>query len=104
VARSGTDYRDLVSVLNPGNLFVVELDDALKRVHGTLWEDTVNHRKYCGEGELDVVGFIEAIKLTGFDSYWGVEILSAEHRELPLEIGLRRAFDSTQEQFRLVCR
>ena len=33
-------------------------------------------RKFCGEGEFDVTGFVEAVKATGYDGPWAVEVFN----------------------------
>jgi sugar phosphate isomerase/epimerase len=60
-----------------------------------LHEDTINHRRFCGEGEFDVKGFVECIRKTGYAGPWGIEVLSEELRRKPLEELTSRAFQST---------
>lgn len=91
VARAGTSPEALRESLTADVVVAVELDDADADVVGTLFEDTRDRRRYCGEGELDVVGFVRVLHEVGFRGPWGVEILSDEHRSLPLAEGLRRA-------------
>ena len=69
----------------------VELDDADEHVVGTLFEDTVHRRRYCGEGSFDLPGMVAALRATGWNGPWGVEILSDEHRALPVRDALDRA-------------
>ncbi len=94
VFRAGTGLEELRDALAPGSVFGVELDDADPEVVGTLFEDTVERRRYPGEGCFDLEGLVRVVAGTGFDGPWGVEILSAGHRALPLEVGLRRAHDA----------
>lgn len=86
--RAGTDYHDIPATLSPESIFVVELDDGAAQVTGSLWDDTVNHRLYPGEGDFDVPAFIRAVRQTGYDGYWGVEIISAQHRARTLRNSL----------------
>jgi sugar phosphate isomerase/epimerase len=95
VHRGGTSYADLERILPVEYLFIVELDDADEQVVGTLWEDTVNGRRLPGEGAFDVPAFIAAIHRVGFRGHWGVEILSEQHRQLPLREALSRARTAT---------
>jgi sugar phosphate isomerase/epimerase len=95
VHRGGTSYAELERILPMEYLFVVELDDADEEVVGTLWEDTANHRRLPGKGVFDVPAFIAAIHRVGYRGPWGVEILSEEHRQLPLREGLTRARTAT---------
>ena len=69
----------------------VELNDADPEVVGTLFEDTVNRRRYCDEGSFDLVGMVAALRDAGWQGPWGVEILSEEHRAMSVEDALTRA-------------
>jgi sugar phosphate isomerase/epimerase len=91
VHRGGTGYAELERVLPAEHVFVVELDDADEQVAGTLWEDTKNCRRLPGDGVFDVPAFVAAVHRAGYRGPWGVEILSAEHRRLPVREGLTRA-------------
>src|SRR3954462_3122805 len=82
----------------------VELNDADRRVVGTLFEDTVHRRRYCGEGSFDLPGMITALRAAGWTGPWGVEILSDEHRSLPVRDALDRAADSARRQLELAHR
>jgi sugar phosphate isomerase/epimerase len=97
-ARGGIDYND-VSKIPVQYIRGVELDDADQQVAGSLWEDTIHHRRLCGEGDLDPPAFIKAVQAAGYRGYYGVEILSEKHRKLPLDEMTRRSFDTTMEQF-----
>jgi sugar phosphate isomerase/epimerase len=77
----------------------VELNDGTFDCPWSLHEDTVNHRRFCGEGEFDVPGFIQAVQDAGYDGPWGVEVLSAELREWPLKRLTTAAFRTTMAQF-----
>ena len=75
----------------------VELNDADEQVVGTLFEDTVHRRRYCGEGSFDLTGMITNLRAAGWNGPWGVEILSEEHRNLPVHEALNRAATSAHE-------
>jgi sugar phosphate isomerase/epimerase len=95
VHRGGTSYAEMERILPAEYLFIVELDDADEQVVGTLWEDTVNARRLPGEGVFDVPAFIAAVHRVGYRGHWGVEIISAAHRQLPVREGLARARAAT---------
>lgn len=100
VARSATPLSEVAAV--PSELIAgVELDDAAAAPAGSLWEDTIDRRRLCGQGDLDVPGFINAIHATGWDGPWGVEILSAEYRRRPIAAALAEAYETTLAQFAL---
>ena len=77
----------------------VELNDGTFECPWSLHEDTVNHRRLCGEGEFDVKGFIAAMQDAGYRGPWGIEVLSEELRKWPLERLTTRAFETTLAQF-----
>ena len=79
-----TPYSDIPAVLTADQIFVVELDDGTAEPVGTLWDDTIDRRLSPGRGAFDVPAFIRAVEATGFDDYWGVEIIGAEHRAKPI--------------------
>lgn len=95
VSRAHTPAADLATV--PLHRIVgVELNDADEDVVGTLFEDTVHRRRYCGEGTFDLTGMITALRDAGWRGPWGVEILSGEHRLAPVGQALARAAESAR--------
>jgi len=97
IERAHTPVGDLASV--PLNRIIgVELNDADPEVVGTLFEDTVHRRRYCGEGSFDLTGIITALRTAGWTGPWGVEILSEEHRSLPVGEALSRAAAGARRQ------
>jgi sugar phosphate isomerase/epimerase len=96
--RCGVSNAEIAHI--PTKLFMAaEINDALATPIGSLLEDSTQHRKLPGEGELDVRGFIAACEAACFDGYYGVEILSKVHRVLPLVEAARRAYDAAIAQF-----
>lgn len=91
VFRAGTTLGELSASLDADQIFGVELNDAAAEVRGSLFEDTRDNRRLCGQGDQDVTGFIRALTSLGFNGPWGVEILSKEHRKLPVKEALRQA-------------
>jgi len=77
----------------------IELDDGTFEAPWSLHEDTINHRRLCGEGEFDVRGFVKTMLNAGYKGPWGIEVLSEELRKRPLEELVTRAFHTTLEQF-----
>ncbi|GAA1805929.1 MULTISPECIES: sugar phosphate isomerase/epimerase family protein [Brevibacterium] len=100
VFRAGTSFAELSESVNADVVFGVELCDADAEVVGTLFEDTRDNRRLIGEGVQDVAGFVETMRAIGFAGPWGVEILSAEHRQRPLREGLELARTTTLSAFR----
>ncbi|MFI5101935.1 MAG: sugar phosphate isomerase/epimerase family protein [Terriglobales bacterium] len=77
----------------------VELNDGTLYAPWSLHEDTINHRRFCGEGEFDVRGFVQGMLQAGYTGPWGIEVLSAELRTRPLDELTERAFRTTMAQF-----
>jgi sugar phosphate isomerase/epimerase len=63
-------------------------------------DEVVNHRALPGEGEFDIPGYVAALQEAGYDQPWGVEVLSADLRSLPIEQEFDRAYETTAAQFR----
>ena len=78
----------------------VELSDGPVEYMPDPIDEVINHRRLPGEGEFDIPGYIEACQAVGYDGPWGVEILSEELRNLPIEEEFKRAYETTAAQFR----
>jgi sugar phosphate isomerase/epimerase len=98
VVKLGIAYED-VARIPPRYLLGVELNDGTLKCPWDLHEDTVNHRRYCGEGEFDVKGFVDCLLKAGYSGPWGIEVLSEEIRDLPLDRLATHAFSTTIAQF-----
>lgn len=94
VFRAGTTLDELSASLDADQIFGVELNDADAEIRGSLFEDTRDNRRLCGQGDQDVTGFIKTLKSIGFKGPWGVEILSKEHRALPVREALEAAHET----------
>ena len=94
IYRAGLPVDSVASI--PAEVIVsVELDDAVEAVVGTMLEDTFNERRFPGEGDIDIPAFVAAIKSTGFDGPWGVEMLSTDFRLLPVQEATRRSYETS---------
>jgi sugar phosphate isomerase/epimerase len=78
----------------------VELSDGQHENMEDRIDETINHRRLPGEGEFDIPGYVAALQEVGYAGPWGVEVLSAELRSLPIEDEFDRAYETTQAQFR----
>lgn len=101
--RGGIKLAEIAALPKP-YLCGVELDDADATPIGSMVDDTIRRRRLCGEGDLDIVGFIKAVQATGYDGPWGVEILSDEHRKRTLHSQTRLAYITTMWQLHLAQR
>ena len=98
--RAGTPPAEL-AVLPLRHIVGVELNDADADQVGTLFEDTVNRRRLCGEGAFDLQGCIRALRAAGWTGPWGVEILSEAFRRLPVREAAAAAFATAAAQLEL---
>jgi sugar phosphate isomerase/epimerase len=98
MARGAIAY-DEIAAIPQRFIGSIELDDADEKVVGSLWEDTIHHRRLPGEGALNPAAFINAVQKAGYRGPWGVEILSATLRGLPLPEMAAKSFAATMRQF-----
>ena len=96
--RGGIDFTK-IKALPASMINSVELDDAAAAMRGSLWEDTLLHRLYPGEGSFDCPAFIESIEQAGFRSFYGVEVINEAYRKLPLREQAERSFKGAMAQF-----
>jgi sugar phosphate isomerase/epimerase len=77
----------------------VELSDGRLGDMDDLVDETVNHRRLPGEGEFDLRAYVEVCQDMGYPGPWGVEVLSEELRNNPIDVIFRRAYETTAAQF-----
>jgi sugar phosphate isomerase/epimerase len=99
IVKLGIPYEEVARV-PPQYLLAVELNDGTFEAPWSLHEDTVNHRRLCGEGEFDVKSFIDCLQKAGYAGPYGIEVLSEELRQKSLEELTTRSFNTTMQQFR----
>jgi sugar phosphate isomerase/epimerase len=80
-------------------LFGAEVEDGTFKKGGGNRREPAVDRKFCGDGEFDIKGFIAAVEKTGYPAPWGVEIFSQELVHLPLEELTTRSYHTTVNQF-----
>jgi sugar phosphate isomerase/epimerase len=107
--RNGGLIIDIVHVMNLGisyeeirriplqYLVNVELNDGA--LPGSPMYDPSRERRFCGEGDFDIRGFIQCIKSTGYTNPWAVEVFSRELTGWSLEALNTQAFQTTLAQF-----
>jgi sugar phosphate isomerase/epimerase len=93
--RSGGTLADLAST--PRELIGdVQIDDAPLQAEPDLWEETTHRRLVPGEGDFDLVGFLDTLTDIGYDGPLGVEVLSDELAQLPADEIVRRCAEGTR--------
>ncbi len=108
-AKNGGLILDIVHVVNLGityeeissipvqYLINLELNDGTPP--GSPRHDPSRARRFCGEGEFDIKGFITCVNKMGYTGPWAVEVFSQELAGLSLEELNTRAFTTTMAQF-----
>jgi sugar phosphate isomerase/epimerase len=108
-AKNGGLILDIVHVVNLGISYEeisripvqyvinVELNDGT--LPGSPRHDPSRARRFCGEGEFDITGFITCVTNMGYSGPWAVEVFSNELVGLSLEELNTRAFTTTMAQF-----
>lgn len=94
IARSGMSLPQ-IAALPPGAIGGAEIDDGLLAGDDYLTE-TMLHRLLPGEGEFDLPAIIAAIRATGYDGPWGVEITSEAQRARSLEDAASSSFTAAR--------
>ena len=96
VAQMGISY-DEISRMPLRFLVNVELNDgALPR---SPMYDPSRARRFCGEGDFDIRGFIQCIYGIGYTGPWAVEVFSEELARCSLAELNTRSFETTIAQF-----
>jgi sugar phosphate isomerase/epimerase len=99
LARGNIDF-EKVSMVPTHLLKSVELNDAPEEIQGDLFNDSTHHRKLCGQGSFDIQTFLNEIKKAGFNQpYYGVELISQDHRILTLDEMAKNAYETTMSVF-----
>ena len=99
IVKMGIHYEE-VARFPMEYFFGVEINDGTFTAPWSLHEDTINHRRLCGEGEFDITGFLDCVWKAGYRGPVGIEVLNKELRELPLDELAKRSFSTTMAQFR----
>ncbi len=73
----------------------VELSDGLYESRPDLVDETVNHRRLPGEGEFPIRDYVAVCREVGYDGPWGIEVLSEELRNQPIERIFERAYETS---------
>jgi sugar phosphate isomerase/epimerase len=83
--------------LPAGTVVAAEVSDGARRIE-TGARRTMRDRRLPGDGDFDIAGFVAAVRATGFQGPWGVELLSAAIGDVGPDELARRAYLSGIEQ------
>ncbi|MGQ1397651.1 sugar phosphate isomerase/epimerase family protein [Acinetobacter baumannii] len=99
MARANIDFEEIRKI--PAHLIKgIELDDADRYPIEPLFLDTIHKRQLPGDGILDIPKFIQAVKATGYNGPWGVEVISETLRKMPLEKMAIESYEKTAQFFK----
>jgi sugar phosphate isomerase/epimerase len=87
-----------IADLDVTTVAAVQLNDGPRVAENFLW-NARNTRLLPGEGELDVRGFVEALRSIGYDGPFGIESSYPELRALDVGEAAARTFDATMKFF-----
>lgn len=82
----------------PSSLMGVELNDAAME-GSEIRKDEANPRRFCGEGDFNIKGFIKCVQDSGYRGPWGVEVIGKDLLSMTLHELAERAFSTTVAQF-----
>jgi sugar phosphate isomerase/epimerase len=74
----------------------VELSDGRAEDMPDMVDETINHRELPGEGDFPVREHVAALREAGYPGPWGVEVLSAKLRSLPIDEMFDRAYETSR--------
>ena len=89
---------EAITNLDVTTVAAVQLNDGPRVYDNFLW-NARNTRLLPGEGDLDVSGFISALKSIGYDGPFGIESSYPAFRQLDVGEAAARAFDATMKFF-----
>jgi sugar phosphate isomerase/epimerase len=76
----------------------VELSDGPYEYAEDRLDEVINRRQLPGEGEFPVAEYVAVCRELGYEGPWGVEVLSEDLRNLPIEQIFERAYETTSAQ------
>jgi len=76
----------------------VELSDGPYGIAEEWLDEVINRRRLPGEGDFPIRDYIRVCRELGYDGPWGVEVLSEELRNLPIDEIYDRAYETTMAQ------
>ncbi len=77
---SGHQPQDIAK-LDKDQIIGVHICDGRLPHPGELWDELIQRDYAVGEGDIDVQAWVNAVKATGFDGQWSLELVSPRHWE-----------------------
>ena len=76
----------------------VELSDGPFGIAEEWLDEVINRRKLPGEGDFPIREYVRVFRELGYAGPWGVEVLSEELRNLPIDQIFDRAYETSMAQ------
>ena len=73
----------------------VELSDGPFGIAEEWLDEVINRRRLPGEGDFPIPDYVRVCRELGYEGPWGVEVLSEELRNLPIEEIFDRAYETS---------
>lgn len=96
LVKLGVDFEN-IRRLSEEDVVAVEFNDGYVETELSFLEETINLRKLPGEGQFAIAEWVDAVRATGFDGPWGLEILSEEFRRLEMVDAYPLAYNAGAE-------
>jgi sugar phosphate isomerase/epimerase len=78
----GKTTPDDVAKMNRELIYHIHFGDGKKNPPGTICDETDLRGYYAGDGDINIPDWVDAVKATGFDSWWTYELVSAKHWQM----------------------
>ncbi|RQW61108.1 sugar phosphate isomerase/epimerase family protein [Vibrio viridaestus] len=72
---------DDIAKLSKDIIYGVHFCDGRRPYPGEVWDEMIQRNYFPGEGDVDIQGFTDAVKSTGFDGVWSTELFSPNRWE-----------------------
>jgi sugar phosphate isomerase/epimerase len=94
---AGETTPEEVANMDPSLIYNIHFCDGKKGEEGTVWDETDLRGYYFGEADIPLKEYADAIKASGYDGWWSVELVSSKHWEMDAaEVAKRLSNDLNQ--------
>jgi len=79
---AGETTPEEVANMDPSLIYNIHFCDGKKGEENTVWDETKLRGYYFGEADIPLKDYADAIKASGYDGWWSVELVSSKHWEM----------------------
>lgn len=76
---------DEVAKMDRNLIYHIHFCDGKKNPPGTLCDETDLRGYYAGDGDIPMKNWVDAVKATGYDSWWSYELVSKRHWQMDVQ-------------------